>query len=552
MSNQSASATSYLKRRPNAPTRADPTLYDAKNWWNRKHAGDGLKAGAPMEQRLQVNAGIQLETGFVTWDTQEKMFPRLDRRLALEGVGGLNPMVFDPETVEHQVWDPLNRALAERKAGKRLPLVLNPITTHSLARWTPSQFAGHVSRDPLQLPDNPAAEDKRRPLPSAVLAKPRAGKPKPINLRRSKWGSETRLSVTGPAHVASIHYPLKSPTVTTISEPTTHRADGSAASSRSSFLKPSPPGPPTPYPRPPDTPTVALYTNTMVKPEVNPAKETRGNAFRSIGPLPQHESASALAPSSPTGVRKRQAPEELTARSRADEPSKKRWMGSRKTGFLTDISTSGSGSYRSGSGSSSDGGLNSITEVLLDTDPNNNNNNNTAQLDKSPKDGSADVGDDYGLGMWQVGEYDVEDLHSIHPAVLREYIEASKELKKTDEADTAAYDRAYDRFERARSQFKAVLKEEPETQVEAQPAADVRSLPAQQSSGATKKVDKYIPGLTKLYGEPLGRRVEPKVVRFEIGDEAGRDKENVGRLAEATGRALSRLAITNQRIRGTL
>lgn len=284
-------------RRPNEHPPPSPSVYDPSLWRvNTMDPDDGVWASEVTGHR-QPTKLMEIETGFMTWDEQEAKFPLLVERLRLHSVEAPQPMVFDPATVDTRIWDPLNRAVAESTKGRRSPLRLNPVTIHSLSRWAVSEFSTEVPLDPLRLPGNPPVEVKRRPLSSSTLSVPR-----PINKQTNArlgtaWGSvkrgkntvafslntatptttvptkETPAALTDqPAALASIHYPLKSPTATSISAlyPERRRTAIERSIYEGGFanlanIKPSPPGPPTPFPTPAvispitTTPTVALY-----------------------------------------------------------------------------------------------------------------------------------------------------------------------------------------------------------------------------------------------------------------------------------------------------
>ncbi|KAI0396189.1 hypothetical protein F5Y17DRAFT_456318 [Xylariaceae sp. FL0594] len=211
------------QRQPNRPPAADPTLYNPR-YWSSGAEGKGGATEAVEGVPGKAETDTEVETGFVTWEVQEKRFPRLDQRLALQDISPPNIMQYDPATVDTQVWDPINRVETEARTGKRTPLKLNPVTTLSLELWTPSELGGLPSRKALQLPDKPSTEDKKGLLPSRALPRHRTGKPKTV--RRT------------PAPVAS----------------------PSAGNLESrSWIRPAPPGPPTPYPRLPEMPNVQRY-----------------------------------------------------------------------------------------------------------------------------------------------------------------------------------------------------------------------------------------------------------------------------------------------------
>lgn len=263
---------------PNKPVAPHQSVWDP-TWWrsNTKDGDDGIRAGKLAAHRQPTD---KMETGFITWAEQEAKFPRLDTGLRLHRVRGSRPLIFDPSTVDTRIWDPLNRTVVEPRTGTRAPLHLNPVTTHSLALWTMDRPGNEYSLDPIKLPDNPPVEDKKRPMPSTTLSQSQGatrnkgkGSGKPSFIRTAKIEIPTREtpaeSTDESAVVASVHYPLRSPAAISISR--SHPGGGQYDTARqttpppsyASFanIRPSLPGPPTPYPRAvvPDTPTVALY-----------------------------------------------------------------------------------------------------------------------------------------------------------------------------------------------------------------------------------------------------------------------------------------------------
>lgn len=317
----------WLSRKPNKPAAPCQSVWDPTRWRiNTKDADDSIWAGKAAKYKQPTE---KMETGFMTWGKQETRFPHLDARLLLYDARRPMPMIFDPATVDTQVWDPLNRAITEPRTGKRAPLRLNAVTTHSLARWTAAEFGNEYPLDPIRLPDSPATEDKKRPLPSVTFSAPKeegaerrkmAGKGqglfgvrvegeggrKTVAFAPSSLATPTketpRAETDQSAAVASIHYPLKSPGPQSISKAHPaglHDAAGSAQQQLVAFgaiagLRFPPragfhaPGPPTPYPRifsssssssVPDTPTVALYE----RPETPPGSDAPSSADEAGG-----------------------------------------------------------------------------------------------------------------------------------------------------------------------------------------------------------------------------------------------------------------------------
>ncbi|KAI1112596.1 hypothetical protein F5Y14DRAFT_253581 [Nemania sp. NC0429] len=286
-------ASSY--RKPNKPATPHRSVWDPTFWRiNTKDPDDGVWAGKPAAHRQPKD---ETETGFITWAEQEEKFPRLDARLGLSRVRGSRSMFFDTSTFDTQIWDPLSRSVMEPRTGTRVPLHLNPVTIHSLALWTMDRYGSEFSLDPIQLPDNPPNEEKKRHMqPTTTLSQPPQGVAKSTGrgLRKVSFAEEAKtfaeedakmqMSTKGepgestdeppPEIVASIHYPLRSPAATSISRPQTQTREGQHDNAgprtpntrfATSFanIRPSLPGPPTPYPRAmPDTPsvpTVSLY-----------------------------------------------------------------------------------------------------------------------------------------------------------------------------------------------------------------------------------------------------------------------------------------------------
>jgi len=563
---------------PNRALPADPRLYDARYWLNStKDNYDATWVRAVLDHTAQTETEAEVETGFITWETQERRFPRLDQRLALQDVSPPNLMIFDPATVDTQVWDPLNRAISEPRTGKRAPLKLNPITTLSLARWTTSEYGGLPSRMPLQLPDNPSIDDKKRPLPSAALAHPRVRKPKSMYPGRHRRESVAQPGTKKPSPVASIHYPLNSPAVTSISESGQYGHSNVAAigltptSESRPKIRPAPPGPPTPYPRLPDTPTVALYPNIVAS---DGEEDGRERAKAEVKSVPSTKSP--VVPRMPTISRKRPASDSVAELSSGvNRPERTE----RATTYVQP--------------SVADASDNSISES--DKRPRRSRSyDNMVQVSGS---GDADVNtasndsiyasNEGKAGSWHTtAEYDVEDLQSVHPSVLREYAEARTELRAVNKANTTEYARAKERFGRAQSQFKAVLKKESTAKEIAAAAAAhdagnddddddaadeerhrrLRELMGQSSPTTPKKTEKFIPGLSTLYSAPSNstnvnttRKRPEKSVRFNIAKNIEdvekprstgprpRTSDGSG-IVGATQRAIRKLALTKRRL----
>ncbi|KAI0407520.1 hypothetical protein F4802DRAFT_554189 [Xylaria palmicola] len=243
------------QRAPHKPAAPCRSVYDP-TWWrvNAKDPDDGvwvreLTAAAALGRQQQQPADPRMETGFVTWGQQEARFPPLDTCLRLHAVPGPPSALFDPATAGAEIWDPLNRAIAERKkktmgGERRQPLRLGPVTMHSLARWDAAEFGIEYPRDPVRLPDNPAAEEKKKrkrstPSSTAAPSAPRGAettgegweakpaRPGPIATTTTPlFAKETPAAAEAtwsdePTPVASVHYPLKSPAATTTTTTTT-------------------------------------------------------------------------------------------------------------------------------------------------------------------------------------------------------------------------------------------------------------------------------------------------------------------------------------------
>ncbi|KAI1361025.1 hypothetical protein F5Y08DRAFT_343067 [Xylaria arbuscula] len=227
------------------PPPPDQTVWDPSLWHvNKTDYDDGVWAGK--DPRF-VQPKSKMETGWITWAEQERRFPRLDERLRMHSVRKQNPMIYDPSTVDTQIWDPLTRAIAEARTGKREPLHLNPVTIHSLARWAEAGYGVEYSLDPLPHPSGPSAPNRKRPLPSTSYTSAAAKKRKTTTMAAGGGGggglfgtymgkgkkktnnnrvsfAPSAVSVPGPGAasanqaVASIHYPLKSPAAQSFSK----------------------------------------------------------------------------------------------------------------------------------------------------------------------------------------------------------------------------------------------------------------------------------------------------------------------------------------------
>ncbi|KAI0515351.1 hypothetical protein F5B22DRAFT_184579 [Xylaria bambusicola] len=271
------------------------------NWWrvNNKDHDDGIWAGK--EEKFKQPKS-NLETGWITWDEQERRFPHLDERLRLHCVTKPGHAIYDPETVDTQVWDPLSRAIKESSTGKRQRLHLGPITMHSLRRWWETGHSYDIPLNPIQMPDPPSAEDKKRPLPTMTFSDSSAPKnAKKQNTTGGLFGDQgtdtvkgkNKVSFTPPSSsmlagktktpttgavakqataVASVHYPLKSPTAQSFSRADLEYTSPAAFSAIAGLKTPRSWGttaqnPLTPRSTstsagPPPAPTVALYESS--------------------------------------------------------------------------------------------------------------------------------------------------------------------------------------------------------------------------------------------------------------------------------------------------
>ncbi|KAI0969858.1 hypothetical protein F4678DRAFT_157422 [Xylaria arbuscula] len=159
-------------RRPNKPAAPEQSVWDPKLWaLNNTDFDDGSwvrKVGAEFKQPEE-----KIETGFITWEEQERRFPRLDKVMELQDVSGPRPLIFNPDTTDREVWETLNRVVVEPKMpGGRKPLLLGPVTTMSLSRWTTDGFGYRVSLHPVKQPPAPPAHLKRQSMPSVAPPPP--------------------------------------------------------------------------------------------------------------------------------------------------------------------------------------------------------------------------------------------------------------------------------------------------------------------------------------------------------------------------------------------
>ncbi|KAI0433388.1 hypothetical protein F5Y09DRAFT_85148 [Xylaria sp. FL1042] len=273
-----------------------PSLWDHDYWQVGEDDGK-IWSGKPASWTHPID---NMETGFITWEEQERRFPRLDDWLRMREVGRSKPTIYNPATVDTEVWDPFNRAIMEAKTGKREPLHLNTITMLSLDRWMASGFGIDFPRVPIPQPPNPPVEEKKQTLRSAAYStlclgsvkkeegedeeKPGEGEglsggslkakgttKKQVAFSLSEFSPpatptklNTSLALTNKyADIASIHYPLKARAAQSISRshPIGIRDTEQRDVREQVVTYYSPSGmkiysPPTPYPW---TPTVALY-----------------------------------------------------------------------------------------------------------------------------------------------------------------------------------------------------------------------------------------------------------------------------------------------------
>ncbi|KAI0197431.1 hypothetical protein EV127DRAFT_489031 [Xylaria flabelliformis] len=197
------------RRAPHKPAAPDQSVWDP-TWWrvNKTDYYDGVWADKVLPKKQPTN---KMETGFMLWEHQEERFPHLDDKLKLQPL--YHNVIFKPEEVDTYSWDPVNRAVTEPKTGLSAPLRLGPITVHSLGRWKSAEFGGEYSRDPVQMPDSPSIEERKRSFPSAMLFK---SKEEPTT-KKVAFASGVKAHKVIPKPVASVHYPLKSPAATSIS-----------------------------------------------------------------------------------------------------------------------------------------------------------------------------------------------------------------------------------------------------------------------------------------------------------------------------------------------
>ncbi|KAI0798880.1 hypothetical protein GGR55DRAFT_533326 [Xylaria sp. FL0064] len=162
------------KKRSDMKDTTTPNLWDLEYW--KVGEDDGKKWSAKPASWTQPTD--DMETGFVTWEEQERRFPRLDDYLRMREVGSSRskqPTIYNPETVDTEVWDPFNRAIAEARTGKREPLHLNAITMLSLDRWMAAGLGIDFPRVPIPQPPNPPVEAKKRPLRAEAFSAPSHG-----------------------------------------------------------------------------------------------------------------------------------------------------------------------------------------------------------------------------------------------------------------------------------------------------------------------------------------------------------------------------------------
>ncbi|KAI1436057.1 hypothetical protein GGR50DRAFT_267011 [Xylaria sp. CBS 124048] len=292
---------SSRQRQPSTLADPDPDVYDPSRWRrNLTDYNDGIWVRKVAEKSGLKEPAFEMETGWITWEEQEKMFPSLGSRLKLQDVRGPHPNIFKAETVDKYVWDPLDRMINEPKNGPRQPLHLGPITMHSLARWRQHEFGFHHPLNPLQFPKRPDTVDKRLPLPSTTLARPNTAAKNTSTSPRSasresysslKWATfPSSVSSAAPSKeihsqlasqntpVASVWYPLNSPSATSISMAISPKAktaenhggarQGSANATTPATAKSDTASPLTPRWRggtAPVTPTVVLYKRPYVE-----------------------------------------------------------------------------------------------------------------------------------------------------------------------------------------------------------------------------------------------------------------------------------------------
>ncbi|KAI1280142.1 hypothetical protein F5Y07DRAFT_335388 [Xylaria sp. FL0933] len=202
-----------------------PSLWDLEYW--QVGEDDGRKWSAKPASWTQPTDAM--ETGFVTWEEQERRFPRLDDRLRMREVGNRSkqPTIYNPETVDTEVWDPFSRASAEAKTDRREPLHLNAITMLSLDRWMASGLGIDFPRIPIPQPPNPPVGEKKRRLPFSMLPqgvkteegkkKKTPGKGESLVGGSLKLKGITRKKVAFSATPTKLSTPLGSPTAQCLS-----------------------------------------------------------------------------------------------------------------------------------------------------------------------------------------------------------------------------------------------------------------------------------------------------------------------------------------------
>ncbi|KAI1319190.1 hypothetical protein F5Y16DRAFT_104196 [Xylariaceae sp. FL0255] len=543
-------------RQANRPDRPNPSIYDPRQWQVLPDVDDGSWVSKVREKEGLVQPVIDVETGFMPWDKQETRFPYLDQRIYLHDVSAPNPLVWRPDTVNIQVWDPANRAIAEPRTKNRHPISLNPITTHSLARWVPSEDAQEFPLEPEVLPHNPATEDKKRPLPSTSLIMGKAAlATKPT--KKKQQANPSKESPPPQAHgqsatVASVHYPLKSPGATDLSNPAMLGSNDQGTASFAIVKSHEMAGPPTPYPRDlssfPDTPTVALYDRPMADDDISSTgsedSEWNGHLalmedFRRGGAQQSSQFQPATPGLSSSGGRKRPAQLDLSRSTANHEVGKK---GKKRRVTQTSASTQPMSAS-------------SISSSL-----------NTNRSDWSQDDLKSFLVSRPGGGLGN--EYDEEELRTAHPLLAREYREAREDLARAgqtlrdmyspneeDLADLSAavneHRRADDRFANAASQLKVALnKESAQRTAEARDAATaVGPSKGQVNPYHPHNIPQSIPGPNKVTSrskveyqpKPKGKG---KSVRF-AGLENSEKPNDM--LKYQAGRAIGRYGLTSMR-----
>ncbi|KAF2971256.1 hypothetical protein GQX73_g2327 [Xylaria multiplex] len=493
----------YMRRRrrlPNRPPKPDRHIWDP-TWWriNTKDYYDGVWAGKSEGQKQPED---KMETGFITWNEQEKRFPRLDERLRPKEVPGVSwdPLIiFDPATVDTHAWDPVNRAVVEADTGKREPLRLNPVTRHSLARWPTRNYS--ISKVPVQMPDIPPTTAKKQPLSSVtfstaknaknmkaptgsalgsgVLGAAKAGKQKGKQKgekQGKKKGKKVTFDTPAPSSaVASVYYPLKSPTAQSFS-----RSPSDDQQKARAF-----PPPPTPYP---DTPTVALYQHDDKY-------------------FPDDDSTPST-PFTPEAAPKEQ---ELDA----------------KLASFIQALRDGNESNDSGDSVKNENGKRPASSSLAGPPSPFRRKRSFAGPSHSEKENPAKSArtaytafPSPGLGE----EYDEEELQTSHPALVKEYRDARAAVDRTAAYPTTPVHRAAAaRLAAARSRLKAVLKQE---------ATQNQSLLTRQA-----------PLVSSLAGPKSAGGSGKKSVRFDVQREGGPS----GGMRLGAKRAIGRYGATSAR-----